>query len=112
MFSVLYGNGTESIGRNRVSVSARNRSSRLFMGFSTASSFPDNPLIFRAPIGTYPGVYTSPLLALSILIHRVGFGFCAHGFNRWSAILPGNFGPPLFFFFFCSCFISRLEILK
>ena len=112
MFSVLYGNGTESMWCNHVSVSATNYSPGLFMSFSTASAFPDNPQIFRVPICTHPGVCTSPLLALSILVDRVGFGFCAHSFNRWRAIFPGNFGSPLFFFFYCSCFISRLELLK
>ena len=113
MFSVLYGNGTESMGRNHVSVSARNCSLRLFMSFSTALAFPDNPRIFRVPIGTHWGVCTSPVLALSTLIGRVGFGFCAPSLDRWGTIFSGNFGPPpFFFFFFCSCFIPRLELLK
>ena len=114
MLSVLYGNVTESIERNHVSVSVRNCSTRLFMSFSTASAFLDNPRIFKVPLGIHPRICTSPLLELSILIERVGFGFfCIHSFNRWGAILPGNFGPTLFFFFFfCPCFISRFELLK
>ena len=99
MFSVLYGNSTESIWRNHVSVNSRNCIYQLFISFSTASTFLDNPRIFRVPIGTHPEVRTSSLFARSNITNRVGFGIHAHRLNRWGAIFFGYlWSTPLLFY--------------